>query len=94
MDDDELERISRMAYDAIFADEKELEVNGETYALEHTSQSRLRKFSIRGLSFIEQNPEKSSQWAKKAQEGHRIMWVLDGRRYIARVMDGNYLRLN
>lgn len=93
IDDGELERTSLAAYDAIFGDEEELDLDGEVYQMERTSRSRLRKFSIGGLIFLEQNPEKDLQWGRKAREGHEIMWVLDGRTYVARVMDGYYLRL-
>ena len=63
------------------------------YEMGRTSASKLRKFSIKGLTFLEQNPKKDSQWAQKAREGHQIMWVMKGRQYLARVMDGKYLKL-
>ncbi|TFG04037.1 hypothetical protein EU538_12915 [Candidatus Thorarchaeota archaeon] len=93
MDEEELEKAARIAYDAIFGDEDEVEVNGEVYPMQRTSRKELRKFSIEGLTFVEQNPKKDSAWAQKAREGHQIMWVLDGRKYFVRIMDGNYLRL-
>ena len=39
---------------------------------------------------MEQNPRKQSQWAKKAQEGHKIMWVFKGRSYFAQILDGKF----
>jgi hypothetical protein len=37
---------------------------------------------------VEQNPEKTSEWAKAAREGRRIAWVLREGEYLARVVDG------
>ena len=37
--------------------------------------------------YLEQNPDTGSNWAKMAQEGHKIMWVIKGRRYLAQVRD-------
>ena len=42
---------------------------------------------------IQQNHNKKSEWAKKARQGHQIMWVLKGRRYLARIMDGDFINL-
>lgn len=93
MEPDDLEEIARLAYDAIFNDMQEIEHDSMIYEMGRTSSSKLRKFSIKGLNFIEQNPKKDSQWAQKAREGHQIMWVMKGRQYLARVMDGKYLKL-
>lgn len=46
-----------------------------------------------GYRYIQQNWKKSSEWGKKAREGHNIMWIIKGRRYIARIMDGEYTDL-
>jgi hypothetical protein len=34
------------------------------------------------------NMRARSKWAKMAREGHQIMWVMKGRRYLAQVRDG------
>ena len=94
MEDDEMERISKIIYSAIFSDSDDVEIDGEIYPIELTSRSKLRKVSFEGLTFLEQNPMKDSQWAEKAREGHRIMWVMRGRKYLVRVMDGKYLKLH
>lgn len=65
MDDGELERISLPAYDAIFGHEEELEMDGEVCLLDRTWRSSLRKFSITGLTFLEQNLEKELQWWRR-----------------------------
>ena len=43
---------------------------------------------------IEQNPKKSSEWAKLAQQGRRIAWVMRDGEYLARVVDGEVEMLN
>ena len=93
MDDDELKRNASLIYDAIFHDKDSVEIDGTVYPIKFTSRAGLRKVTISDYLFIEQNPDKSSQWAQKAREGHEIMWVMKGRKYLARVMDSKYLKL-
>ena len=78
------------AYEAIFSNQETVEIDGQTIHMEHTSIQNLRKFSTDGYNFIEQNPEKGSMWAKMAREGHKIMWVMKGRSYLAQVRDGEF----
>lgn len=87
------EEVALKVYDAIFQGEEHVEVDGITRWIEKTSKSKLRCVKIEGLLYIEQNPNKSSKWAEKARDGAQIMWVMQGRRYLARVMDGNFLDL-
>ncbi|MFL6211429.1 MAG: hypothetical protein ACJ74W_21450 [Pyrinomonadaceae bacterium] len=56
----------------------------------------VKKFARSGLRYvelpddavlIEQNPKKTSEWAKLAQRGHRIAWVMRDGAYLARVVD-------
>jgi hypothetical protein len=42
---------------------------------------------------IEQNPQKSSEWAKLAQQGRRVAWVMRDGEYLARVVDGEVTTL-
>jgi hypothetical protein len=93
MDDDELKRNALLIYDAIFHDKDSVEIDGTIYPIKFTSRADLRKVTIGDYLFIEQNPEKSSQWAQKARAGHEIMWVMKGRKYLVRVMDSKYLKL-
>src|ERR1041384_7074446 len=62
----------------------------------------VKKFARSGLRYvelpddavlIEQNPKKSSEWAKLAQHGHRIAWVMRNGAYLARVVDGEVTML-
>lgn len=78
------------AYEALFNDQDFVVIDGARYTLDYTSLQGLRKFQIDGLGFIEQNPDKGSSWAEKAREGHNILWVMKGRRYIAQVFDGEF----
>ncbi|MBM3292226.1 hypothetical protein FJY84_06070 [Candidatus Bathyarchaeota archaeon] len=77
-----------IAYEAIFNNKVLIEVEGRFYNISYTSVQNLRKFNIEGYNYLEQNPEKSSGWAKLAKEGHQIMWVMKGRSYLAQVFDG------
>ena len=43
---------------------------------------------IGGAVLIEQNPTKQSEWAKLANQGHQVAWVLRDGEYLARVIDG------
>ncbi|MFW9926538.1 MAG: hypothetical protein ACFFDM_07230 [Candidatus Thorarchaeota archaeon] len=90
---DEIEEIALLIYAAIFQGEPSVEVDGLEYQIEKTSKSKVRLVKYNDLTFIEQNPFKSSQWGKEAQEGHQIMWVMKGRQYLARVRDGKFLDL-
>ena len=76
------------AYEAIFSDQECLVIDGEKYLMERTPGASLRFFKVEGYSFLEQNPRKSSHWAKMAREGSLIMWVMKGRRYLGQVRDG------
>jgi hypothetical protein len=68
-------------------------IDGEVYTIEKSSKSKVRFVKYDDLTYIEQNPFKSSRWAKEAQEGHQIMWVMRGRQYLARIRDGKFLDL-
>lgn len=63
----------------------------------------VKKFARSGLRYvelpdaavlIEQNPKKTSEWAKLAQRGHRIAWVMRNGAYLARVVDGEVTMLS
>lgn len=63
----------------------------------------VKKFSRSGLRYVnleesailvEQNPNKSSEWAVLAGKGHRIAWVMRDGEYLARVVDGEVVMLS
>ncbi|MFW9871452.1 MAG: hypothetical protein ACFFEL_17625 [Candidatus Thorarchaeota archaeon] len=70
---EEIQKIAMLIYDAIFEDKSSVEIEGEKYRIETTLKSKVRLVKYGGLTFIEQNPFKSSQWGKEAREGHQIM---------------------
>ena len=76
-------------YNAIFKGEKRVELEGIEYPIEKFS-SGIKYIDLFGYRFIEQNRNKKSEWGKKAREGHKIMWVIKGRKYIAQILDGEY----
>ncbi len=52
-------------------------------------RSRLRHVELPGdFTLIEQNPNKSSEWAELARSGRRVAWLMRDGRYLARVVDG------
>lgn len=73
-------------------DVPEATIDGRKYKVTRTRAQGLRvvSFVYQGhlIEGIEQNPEKTSQWAKLAQEGKRIMQFRINRRYIANVCEG------
>ncbi len=79
-------------YKAIFEGKKNVEIDEIEYPIKKFS-SGIKYLDLFGYRFIEQNWRKKSEWGKKAREGHKIMWIIKGRRYIARIMDGEYNNL-
>jgi hypothetical protein len=82
-----------VAYEAIFSNQESIMIGGTEYLMERTPRANLRFFKIESYSFLEQNPRKSSHWAKLAREGSLIMWVMKGRRYLGQVRDGVFYDL-
>lgn len=80
-------------YNTLFQNNASVEVAGIIYPFSQTSRSKTRFVKIEGYTYIEQNPQKASTWGMKAREGHNIMWVCKGPRYIAQVMDGEFIPL-
>ncbi|MGB5912719.1 MAG: hypothetical protein WBH31_16115 [Promethearchaeia archaeon] len=79
-------------YKAIFEGKKNVEIDEIEYPIKKFS-SGIKYLDLFGYRFIEQNWRKKSEWGKKAREGHKIMWIIKGRRYIAKIMDGEYNNL-
>jgi len=89
----DLESVALTIFDAIFSDADDVEIEGVHYPIDVTARAKVRAVSIDPYFFVEQNPRKSSQWADKARQGHQIIWVMEGRKYLARVMDRKFLDL-
>lgn len=76
-------------YNAIFEGKKSVEINQIEYPIKKFS-SGVKYVDLFGYRYIEQNRNKKSEWGKKAREGHKIMWIIKGRRYMVQIMDGQY----
>lgn len=92
-EEDKIEKLAHMIYEAIFQDESSLEIDGTVYQIEKTPKNNVRFVKYGDLTFIEQNPFESSSWAKEVKEGHQIMWVKRGRDFQAQIRDGKFLNL-
>ncbi|MFX1478390.1 MAG: hypothetical protein ACFFCI_09675 [Promethearchaeota archaeon] len=79
-------------YNAIFEGRKSVKLDDIEYPIEKFS-SGIKYIDLFGYRFIEQNRNKKSEWGKKAREGQKIMWIIKGRRYLVRIMDGEYIDL-
>ncbi len=79
-------------YNAMFQGEKDVEIDEIQYPIKKFS-SGIKYVDLFGYRFIEQNYRKKSEWAKKAREGHKIMWIIKGRRYLVQILDGEYIEL-
>ena len=79
-------------FNAIFNKKKTVIIDNVEYPISKFS-SGIKYVDLFGYRYIEQNRRKKSEWGKKAREGHNIMWIIKGRRYIARIMDGVYTDL-
>jgi len=79
-------------FEALFERKKTVELDGIEYLIKKFS-SGVRYVDLFGYRYIEQNRNKKSEWGKKARQGHKIMWIIKGRRYMVRIMDGEYIDL-
>jgi len=89
---EELKEKALIIFNAIFEGKKSAEIDGVEYPIEKFS-SGIKYVDLFGYRFIEQNRNKPSEWGKKAKEGHKIMWVMKGRAYLARIFDGEFINL-
>jgi len=79
-------------YNALFERKKVVEIDDIEYPIKRFSVG-VRYVDLFGYRYIEQNRNKKSEWGKKAREGHKIMWIIKGRSYMAQILDGEYLDL-
>ena len=79
-------------YKAVFQKEKSVEIDEIQIPIKKFS-SGIRYVDLYGYRFIEQYYRKKSEWGKKAREGHKIMWIIKGRKYISQIIDGEYTEL-
>lgn len=76
-------------YNAIFDRKKIVEIDEIEYSIKKFS-SGVKYVDLFGYRYIEQNRNKKSEWGKKARQGHKIMWIIKGRRYMAQILDGEF----
>ena len=86
---EELKENGLKIYNAIFEGKKSVEIDDIKYSIKKFS-SGIKYVDLFGYRYIEQNRNKKSEWGKKAREGHKIMWIIKGRRYVAQILDGKY----
>ncbi len=71
---------------------KEVELDGQKFAVQETPRKRLREvdfeFEGQALRGLEQNPNTESRWAQLARKGHKVMQFLSAGRYVGNVVDG------
>ena len=89
---EDIKEISLKIYNAMFNKKKYIELEGAEYPFEKFS-SGVRYLDYFGYRFIEQNRNKKSEWGKKARQGHKIMWVIKGRRYLYQIFDREFIDL-
>jgi hypothetical protein len=87
-----LSELSLKIYGAMFENKKKVELEDREYSFQKFS-SGVKYLDYFGYRFIEQNRNKKSEWGKKAREGHKIMWVIKGRKYLSQIFDGEYKEL-
>ena len=87
-----LKEIGLKVFKAICEGKKSVEIDDFVYPIKKFS-SGIKYLDLFGYRYIEQNCRKKSEWGKKAREGHKIMWIIKGRRYIGRIMDGEFTDL-
>jgi hypothetical protein len=77
---------------ALVEDKKEVELEGQKFAVRETPKKRLREvdfvFGGQVIRGVQQNPETGSNWAQMAHEGHKVMQFLVAGRYVGNVVDG------
>lgn len=71
-------------HNAIHSDAKEVVIDGKTYPIK---SGKLRYMDLGDTRFMEQNPNKLTPYAKRAQAGHKITWGMAYPHWL-RVEDG------
>ena len=84
-----LEQISLKIYNAMFTGKREVLIENEKIEMQKFSRG-IKYLDFSGYRFIEQNRNKKSNWGKIAREGHKIMWVIKGRKYVAQIIDDTF----
>jgi len=68
-----------------------ISVNNKLYMPLATKRLKLIQYIIEGWTFLQQNPNKKSEYGKRARQGHKIIWVINPKgQYIGRIEDGKF----
>ncbi|MHA1671222.1 MAG: hypothetical protein ACTSV5_11705 [Promethearchaeota archaeon] len=89
---DDIKSYGLKIYEAIFNKKKNVIIDENEYPVQKFSNG-IKFVDLFGYRFIQQNHNKKSEWGKKARQGLQIIWVIKGRRYLARIMDGEFTDL-
>ena len=71
----DISKIAAYVAEGIFSGENTIEIENESYKINTFAKSGLKYVDIDEFRFVEQNPNKSSKWAKMAREGKKIVWI-------------------
>lgn len=85
-----IEELCEHVAEAIFCGKKEVKIGRTQYWVKTYKSSGVRYVEMRPYKFMEQNPNKASDYAKMAKEGKKVLWILHGRNYYARWIDGEF----
>lgn len=66
---------------------KGVRIHGTFYPVDFT-RSGLRSITYQGQLFMQQNPDKDSDWAQMARSGSEITWVIREGQDWGRIRDG------
>jgi hypothetical protein len=88
-----LEAVLISIWQQVLVDEvSTVNIGGQKFRVRKTSHSKLREvdFECEGqkLRGLEQNPNTTSNWAKLARQGKKVMQFLRDGKYVANVVDG------
>ncbi len=84
-----LRSYAKKVADHLFNNEREVLIEGDLYTIERTNRAKLKNVKIDDYVFMEQNPDKDSNYAKMAQKGHEIIWIFQDWEYVGRIIDGD-----
>jgi len=82
----------QLVFEAIFSGQDKIIYKGKTHCRKMLKKGTLKSFKIDGVSYIEQNPDTASSFARRARMGAKIMWIIRGSNYEGYVEDGKAFR--
>src|ERR1700730_3898271 len=94
--EDQLEEVFLAVWrQALLEEKKVVVVADDTFAVLITPKQKQKQvnFQLDGRNFrgLEQNPDTKSRWAAMARSGQKVMQFLEDGRYVAVVVDGQFI---